>query len=193
MPVFKLKRSGGPRDMEISMAGLKLGSSVLQIQGRDGGLIAALAGKVGLSGAAYAVAVDQEQASSFKRTAAAEGVLVEVTVAPLNNLPFEAESFDLVVLKDMLGQLRQHVRVACLQQTHHVLRPGGRCLVIEKAIRGGLGALWSKQSFDQQYAMFGGAQGALSAEGFRGVRVLANRDGVSFTEGSRGAQAKSNL
>ena len=169
------------------MAGLKIGARVLQTHSRDSGLISTLAGVVGLSGQACAVVADHEEAAAFKRAAATKGVLVEVTVAPLNNLPYDPESFDVVVFKNALGQLRQHIRIACLQQTHRVLRPGGRCLVIEQAMRGGLGALWSKQSLDQQYAKFGGAQGALSAEGFLGVRVLADRDGVSFTEGTRGS------
>ena len=58
MPLFKIKQSGGPRDVEISMAGLKLGSKVLQLHGRDSGLIATLAGVAGLSGEACAVALD---------------------------------------------------------------------------------------------------------------------------------------
>ena len=169
------------------MAGLKLGSKILQLHGRDSGLIAALAGVVGLSGQACAVVLDQAQAEAFERAAAAGGVLVEVTVAPLSTLPYDPESFDVVVIKNVLGDLRQNIRVACLQQAHRVLRAGGRCLVIEQAIRGGLGALFSRQLFDRQYATFGGAQGALQAEGFRGVRLLADRDGMSFTEGTRAA------
>ena len=169
------------------MAGLKLGSKVLQLHGRDSGLIATLAGVVGLSGQACAVVLDQAQAEAFERASAAEGVLVEVTVAPLRTLPYDPESFDVVVIKNVLGDLRQNIRVACLQQAHRVLRPGGRCLVIEQAMRGGLGALFSRQSLDRQYATFDGARGALKAEGFRGVRLLADRDGKSFTEGTRGA------
>ena len=169
------------------MAGLKLGSKVLQLHGRDSGLIATLAGIAGLSGQACAVALDQAQAEAFERAAAAEGVLIEVTVAPLSALPYDPESFDLVVIKNMLGELRQNTRVACLQQTSRVLRAGGRCLVIEQSIRGGLGALFSRQSLDRQYATFGGARGALKAEGFRSVLLLADRDGLSFTEGTRGA------
>ena len=71
-----------------------------------------------------------------------------------------------------------------LQQVHRVLRVGGRCLVIERSMRGGLGALFSRQSLDRQYAA-GGALSSLKAEGFRGVRVLSEREGVSFTEGTK--------
>ena len=167
------------------MAALKLGSKVLQVDGRDAGLIAGLAGVVGLSGQASAVARDQAQAAVFAREAAAAGVLVEVTVSPLGALPYDPESFDVVVIKDVLGEMIQNNRVKCLQQAYRVLRPGGRCLVIDQAMRGGLGALFSKQSVDRQYAS-SGPQAALKAEGFQGVRLLAERDGKTFTEATKG-------
>ena len=184
MSLFGFKKSGGPHDLEISMAGLKLGSTVLQLAGGDGGLIAALAEQVGLSGHACAVVEDQSQVEAFTRAAAAAGVLVEVEVARLSSLPYDADSFDLVVTKNTLGKMRQNDRVICLQQANRVLRVGGRCLVIEHSIRGGLGALLSKQSLDPLYAR-DGAQSALRAEGFQGVRVLAERGGLSFTEGTK--------
>ena len=184
MSLFGFKKSGGPHDLEVSMAGLKLGSSVLQTGSGDGTLIAALAGVVGLSGYACAVVEDQSQAKAFGRAAAAAGVLVKVEVARLSSPPYDTNSFDLVVVKNTLGQMRQNDRVICLQQAHRVLRVGGRCLVIEQSMRGGLGALLSKQSLDPQYAR-GGAQSALQAEGFQGVRLLAERGGMSFTEGTK--------
>ena len=65
MSLFKLRKSGGPRDLEVSMAGLKLGSNVLQVDGPDAGLIAALAKAVGLSGRACAVASTEEAEKAF--------------------------------------------------------------------------------------------------------------------------------
>ena len=183
MSLFKLRKSGGPRDLEVSMSGLKLGSKVLQIDGGDGGLIAALAGAAGLSGYACAVATDDAQAERFTWAAAAAGVLVEVKVSPLGALPYDPESFDVVVIKDVIGEMRGHDRVTCMQQAYQVLRVGGRCLVIEQAMRAGLGAIFSRRAFDPQYVARGGAPAALKAEGFRGVRLLAERDGVSFAEG----------
>ena len=185
MTLFKLKRHDNPRELEISMAGVKLGSKILQIYGRDAGLISTLAGIVGLSGRACAVVADQEQVAVFEQAASIAGVFVEITASPLNTLPYDQGSFDVVFVKDVLGQLQQNNRVACVQQMYRLLRPGGRCLVIEKSARGGLAALFSKQVLDKQYEIFGGAQGALKAEGFLGVRILADRDGVSFTEGTR--------
>ena len=185
MPLFKLKKSGGPRELELSMAGLKLGSKVLQVDGDDPGLIVALAKVVGLSGHACAVADTQAKTGAFDRAAAAAGVLVEAKMARLASLPYDDDFFDLVVLKNVLAEMRQHDRVLCLQQVLRVLRVGGRCLVIDRAMRGGIGSVFSKRSMDVRYVRGGGARTALKDEGFRGVRRLADHDGLAFNEGTK--------
>ena len=185
MSLFRLKKSGGARDLELSMAGLKLGKVVLQVYGSDHGLIAALAGVVGLSGQAYAVAETRGDAEAFERQAADAGVLVDIKVAKLEALPYDDEWFDVVVIKQVLGGLTQNDRVLCLRQALRVLRPGGRCLVVDTAMRGGLGAILSRQSLDLRYVEGGGAQRAFEQEGFRGIRLLAERDGLRFVEGTK--------
>ena len=187
MSIFKIKKTGEPRNLELSMVGVKLGSNVLQLDGKDGDLIAAMAGVVGLSGQACAVAQTHARANKFRRVAAAAGVLVEVKVASLTALPYESGSFDLVVIKRVLGELDQNDRVGCLQQVFQMLRHGGRCLVIDPAMRGGLGAIFTRQSLNTWYVESGGAQQALKAEGFLGVRKLAERDGQVFIEGTKPA------
>ena len=187
MSLFRLKKSGGPRDLELAMAGLKLGKTVLQVYGTDHGLITDLARVVGLSGQAYAVAETQRDAEAFERGAAAAGVLVDVKVAKLAALPYDDDWFDLVVIKQVLGGLTQNDRVLCLQQALRVLRTGGRCLVVDTAMRGGLGAILSRQSLDPRYVEGGGAQRSLKHEGFRGVRLLAERHGLRFVEGTKSA------
>ena len=104
MALFKLKKSGGPRDLDLSMAGLKLGSRVLQL-GNDGELIAVLAGAVGISGEACSVTDDETAGARIGRAAAAAGVLVDVRIAPFGALPYATEAFDVVVLADVIGKL----------------------------------------------------------------------------------------
>ena len=185
MRLFTLKKSGGPLDLEVSMAGLQLGSTVLLLGGGNGELIAALAHVVGISGQACAVAENAADADRISQAAAAAGALVEVKTARLGALPYNPDTFDVVVASDLLGQMRTNDRVICLQQALSVLRPNGRCLVIEQAQRGGLGALLSQRALDPTYLTNGGAEGALTAEGFRAVRLLAEREGKSFVEGTK--------
>ena len=165
------------------MTGLRMGDRVLQVGAGDPGLIALLATKVGLSGQASALVNDQKAADTLEKAASARGALVDVKVAPLRTPPFAQGWFDVVVLPELIGRMRPHERVGTLQAARQVLRVGGRCLVIETAPRGGLGALFSSRSVDPHYRTQGGAHAALTAEGFTAVRTLAEREGLLFTEG----------
>ena len=165
----------------------KLGASVLQLGGRNAHrrLIAALAKVVGISGEACAVIESAKEADRIQRAAVKAGVLVDVKTASFGALPFDPESFDVVVAPDLLGELSMNERVVCLLQALRVLRPGGRCVVIEKVPRRGLGALFSRRTLDGTYVENGGARGAFEAAGCREVRLLADRKGRRFYEGTR--------
>jgi hypothetical protein len=70
-------------------------------------------------------------------------------------------------------------RAATVREAARVLRVGGRAMVIGSTPRGGLGAILSRApevvSVDPT--------AALQADGFKTVRVLAERDGLIFFEG----------
>jgi ubiquinone/menaquinone biosynthesis C-methylase UbiE len=181
MAIFK--RGPGPFALHLSMTGIQMGERLLQIGCGDGRLFAALASKVGLTGRACAVDRDEEAVERAKRAAAKEGVLVEVEPVSFRSLPYENESFDLVVVRDVLSGLEPYERVRCLQETLRVLRPAGRCIVVEPAERGGIAGLVMRSAKNKTYVAQGGAERALKEEGYKAVRILAERDGVLFTEG----------
>jgi ubiquinone/menaquinone biosynthesis C-methylase UbiE len=183
MPFFKKLRAA--KDLRVAMVGPQLGNRVLQIGHGDPRLITLLAAEVGVSGQASALVADDAAAGMIARVATARGVLVDVKIAPLRTPPFAQGWFDVVVIPELIGALRPHVRVGALQGARQVLRIGGRMLVIESAPRGGLGALFSARSVDPHYRAQGGAEAALRAEGFSRVRRLAEREGLLFTEGTK--------
>jgi hypothetical protein len=181
MPIFKkLKKES---DLRVSMIGPRRDNRVLQIGAQEPDLIARLASVVGLNGQASALVPDERARDILIQAATSRGVLVDVKVAPLRTPPFAEGWFDIVVIPDLIGGMRPHERVGALQGARQVLRVGGRCLVIEPAPRGGLGALFSARTLDPHYRAHGGAEAALKAEGFQPVRTLAERDGLVFTEG----------
>ena len=183
MAIFRKPKTA--KDLSASMVGLRLGHRVLQIGHRNPRLIALLAAEVGVSGQASALVTDDSAAETIARAATARGVLVDVKVAPLRTPPFAQGWFDVVVIPEFIGPMRPHERVGVLQGARQVLRVGGRCLVIETAPRGGLGALFSARSVDPHYRAQGGAEAALRAEGFKPVRTLAESEGLLFTEGTK--------
>jgi ubiquinone/menaquinone biosynthesis C-methylase UbiE len=182
------RRSGEKHGLAIAMTGIKLGDRYLQIGCTDASLLAAIASKVGLSGRACAIVPSEADAARARKSVEIGGMLLEIeTTNSLNTFPFDNASFDLVVLDNqdgLLSNLKPEQRVACLQQALRTLAPRGRMVVIERGPRAGLGALLhSSRPVDPHYESSGGAVTALKAEGFKAVRQLAERDGLSFFEG----------
>ena len=172
--------------LPITMTGVRMGERLLQMGADDPVTVAALAKKVGLSGVNALVVSDEADARRAKSAADAEGVLIDIHVTQWNALPFEAASFDIVVVhaaRGRLASLPPEQRAFSLQEARRMLRKGGRVVIIEAAPRGGLAALFNRRTVDEHYARAGGAEGALKAEGFKPVRVLGEVEGYRFTEG----------
>jgi ubiquinone/menaquinone biosynthesis C-methylase UbiE len=182
------RRRSDPHALLVAMTGVQMGERLLQIGSADRAMLGALASKVGLSGrAAVVVFTDDEQARA-QASAARAGALVDVDRSRDGTIAFEEHGFDLLVIDntgDLITTMTPERRVRTLQEAHRVLRPGGRIIVVEAAERGGLGALFSRRASNEQFRNLGGATTALEAEGFRSVRVLAEREGRRFIEGLR--------
>ena len=180
--MIPFRRRDDPFMLVIGMTGVKLGDRVLQIGCAHGGRLAAIAGKVGLSGRAVAVVPDAGAASRAEKGAGAAGVLVEIETAPPTKLPIDDQSFDLAVIDDtggLFGSQREDERAQMVREAHRVLRAGGRVMVIGSAPRTGLSALFSRTPAAPRFD----PAPALEAGGFRFVRTLAERDGLLFVEG----------
>lgn len=172
--------------LPITMTGVRMGERLLQIGIDDPATAGMLAKKVGLSGASALAAPAEADAARARSAAAEAGALIDVQVVPWHRFPFEAGSFDLVVVhsvRGLLASLPPEHRVGCLQESWRMLREGGRIIVIEAAPRRGLAGLLRGHRADPHYAAAGGAEGALRAEGFKPVRLLGELDGLKFTEG----------
>ena len=180
-----LKKSD-PYLLIVGMTGVKMGDRFVQIGCAHGGRLAAVAGKVGLSGRAALVAPDEPAAARARKAAEDAGVLVEIEVAPPARLPLIDGEFDLAVVDDtagLLGTMRPDGRVAAIRELVRVLRPGGRVLVVGAVPRGGLGAVLSRTQNGPPFVASGEALRALEADGFKSVRTLAEREGLVFVEG----------
>lgn len=167
------------------MVGAKMGDRFLQVGCANGGRMAAIASKVGLSGRAVVAAPDDASATRARKGAESEGVLVEIEMVSPTRLPFDEDSFDVAVVDDtagLVGTMRPEDRVQTLREVHRVLRPGGRVMLVGTAPRGGFGAILSRAQSGPPFAASGDATKALDAEGFRSARILAERDGLVFVE-----------
>ena len=180
-----LKRND-PYLLVTSMTGVKMGDRLVQIGCVHGGRLAAVAGKVGLSGRAVLIAPDDASAARARKSARDAGVLVEIDVAPPTRLPCDDGAFDLTVVDEtsgLLATMPPEDRVAAIRELVRVLRPGGRCVLIGAVPRGGLGALLTRAQSGPPFVASGQATIALEAEGFKSARLLAEREGLVFVEG----------
>jgi len=167
--------------LPISMCGVHMGERLLQIGIDDPLLIGALAAKVGLSGHAAIAVIDDRAAEKARTAAESAGVLVDVQVTVLDSLPFPKDGFDAVVLHaltDGVPPLDGTTGLAILREAHRVLRVGGRAMILEK---GQSRKTWFRSQPPQPQRST--TTTALGAAGFRAARLLADRDGVNFTEG----------
>jgi ubiquinone/menaquinone biosynthesis C-methylase UbiE len=176
---FPLRKSS-LEQLSVSMAGIKLGDRLLVVGCGDPMLIAQLAVKTGLTGHAVAVDEDAQAATAAAHTALREGALVETATVEWGALPLDSESFDVAIVRDVLPYLGADARSACLREAQRVLRPGGRCLVIDGKGRRGVSARSGPAGDD--YAAPEGPVRVLLAQGFKAARILAEREGLLFAE-----------
>jgi ubiquinone/menaquinone biosynthesis C-methylase UbiE len=167
--------------LPVAMSGIKLGDRVLIVGCTDAVLIAALAIKSGLSGRACAVDSVASRVAETAQAVERNGALVETSTSPLTSLPYEEGAFDVVVLRDVLGSAAAE-RTPIAAEAQRVLRPGGRCVVIETSAHTSLGGLVSRP-VNTEFLSGGGAPPLLTAVGFAAVRTLAEREGLTFAEG----------
>lgn len=179
--MFRFGRRDNPHGLVVGMAGVKMGDRLIQVGCAEGSRLAAIASKVGLSGRACAVVPDAASADRARKGAARAGVLVDVEVAAPSRLPLDDAAFDLAVVDDtasLLATMTVTDRSGAIHELLRVLRPGGRVMVVGTGRRGGIGGLLAQRppvAFD--------VIPGLEAGGFKSVRMLAEREGLTFVEG----------
>lgn len=173
-------RKAATEPLAVSMASIKLGDRLLIVGSSDIALIAALATKSGLTGRACLVEEDDAVRTRAAAAVEREGALIESFTAPFTALPFEPGEFDVVAIRNVLRATQGERRAQLASEASRVLRPGGRCIVIDNERHGGLAGLLRSGPDEPPGES---AEATLTAAGFRAVRTLAEREGLAFVEG----------
>jgi len=177
-------RKSSLEPLPVTMSAVRMGERVLQIGIDEPAIVTAIAAKVGLSGSAAIAVTENTDAERVTRAAAGAGLLIDVKVTPLAPLPYDSDSFDLVVVhatRGLVTSLDAAARVAAVREWNRVLRDGGRVMTIESIHTGGLKALL-RRTPDNEGDPSGGILQTLQAAGFHMSRVLAEREGFRFAE-----------
>ena len=186
--LFRFRKTRGPVELALDMAGVRLGERLLQAGLGNPKLFAKLAGKAGLSGRACVVVDNPDATGPLEAAAAAEGVLIEVLVAEGTSWALDDAAFDVGIL-DGNALLRGDAaeRAVRLAEARRVVRPGGRVLIIRAVPTGLAGRLGFGPSHAEPSAEAAVLLQALGDAGFRPARLLAEREGMTFVEGFRPA------
>lgn len=177
--MLKLRKFKPGEPLVTAMAAVKMGDRLLVIGCGEPKIVAQLATKPGLTGQVSAIDDTAERTARGATAAEREGALVDARTGAFDRLPYDQNSFDVVVLNHVLPRLRMDERSACVSEAARVVRGGGRCVVIQRG-GGGLGRLLGGPA-----AMPPAAVEAMLAESFVAVRTLAERDGLLFVEGAK--------
>jgi ubiquinone/menaquinone biosynthesis C-methylase UbiE len=179
---MRLFRKPVPQDpLIIAMAGVRLGLRILIISGDDVEMPSDVAAKAGLSGQVVAVAQTDQAAARTAERATRRGVLIEPVVLE-TRLPYDNETFDLVIADDRPQPAGQRTREAVLAEAFRVLRAGGRLVTLRAATRSSL--LQSRAAVQPETATAAFIE-TLGTIGFRAAREIATRDKTTFIEAAR--------
>lgn len=179
--MLKLRKTAAGEPLLLAMTSVRMADRLLIIGCSEPRIVAQLATKPGLTGRACAVDEDAGRTARAASAAELEGALLEPSTAPVTMLPYDAGSFDVVVVSHLLSTLSPDRRIPCLAEAARVLRAGGRCVVVQAGRRAGLAGL-----FGGAHRMPSGEiESAMQAAGLKAVRTIAERQGVIFAEGGR--------
>ena len=182
--MLKLRKSTTVSEpLILVMAAVRMGDRLLVVGADTPRVLTQLALKPGITGRTCVVDDDEARVQRAVSLAEAEGGLVEAQTAPVTSLPYDAATFDIVVVNHLLPRLRSDMRAQCLSEAARVVRGGGRCVVIQAGRRGGIAGLLGGGSSMPSTEV----EALLSAAGFRAVHTLAEREGLLFVEGARRA------
>jgi len=182
--MLKLRKSTTVSEpLILVMAAVRMGDRLLVVGAEVPKVLAQLALKPGITGRTCLVDEDEVRVQRALGVAESEGGLVEAQTSPVTALPYDAATFDIVVVNHLLPRLRADLRAQCLSEAARVVRGGGRCVVIQAGRRGGIAGLLSGGGGMPSTEV----EVLLNAAGFRAVHTLAEREGLLFVEGARRA------
>src|SRR5688572_10964052 len=182
--MFKLFRSAGetPHRTAVSMVGARPGDSVLFCGASHPDIAGAVGAVTGLNGQTTVVDRKDGAKARVATGAAKAGALVDFEDAPLTMLPFDNGQWDVAVIAGGLQALGSDATTV-LGEAVRVVRPGGRVVVIDRVSRPGLFGLF--RTPEASVAPAEAINGTLTAAGLRGVRLLAEVEGVRYFEGTK--------
>jgi len=122
------------RETTVSLAQVKPGDCVLEVGCGTGTLTLAAKRQAGPSGKAFGIDVIPGMIELSQRKAAQANEDVAFQLGSIDDIPFSANQFDVVMCSFMIFHMSEMVRRKGIAEIYRVLKPQGRLLVLDLAL-----------------------------------------------------------
>ena len=122
------------RETTVNLAQVKLGDCILEVGCGTGTLTLAAKRQAGPSGKAFGIDVIPGMIELSQRKAAQANEDVTFQLGSIDDIPFSANHFDVVMCSFMIFHMSEVVRRKGIAEIYRVLRPQGRLLVLDLAL-----------------------------------------------------------
>jgi len=122
------------RETTVSLAQVKPGDCVLEVGCGTGTLTLAAKCQAGPSGKAFGIDVIPGMIELSQRKAAQANEDVTFQLGSIDDIPFSANQFDVVMCSFMIFHMSENTRRRGIAEIYRVLRPMGRLLVLDLAL-----------------------------------------------------------
>lgn len=129
--VLTLGRDRAFREKTLDLAQVAAGESILDIGCGTGTLAIAAKRRVGSAASVTGIDASPQMIARARKKALKVGAEVTFATADVENLPYAAGTFDVVLSTVMLHHLSEHARLKCIGEVRRVLKPGGRFLALD--------------------------------------------------------------
>jgi ubiquinone/menaquinone biosynthesis C-methylase UbiE len=129
--ILSLGREKKFRQAALDLAVIKAGMDILDVGCGTGSLAVAARRDMGEEGNVVGIDPSSNMIDLARQKADKAGLQVDFRVGVIENLEFEAESFDLVLSSLMMHHLTDELKERGLLEIKRVLKPGGGLLIIE--------------------------------------------------------------
>jgi ubiquinone/menaquinone biosynthesis C-methylase UbiE len=129
-----LGREQALREMTVDLAQVKPGDRVLEVGCGTGTLTLAAKRRAGPSGKAFGIDVIPGMIELSQRKAALANEDIAFQLGSIDDIPFSANQFDVVMCSFMIFHMSETVRRKGIAEIYRVLKPQGRLLVLDLAL-----------------------------------------------------------
>ena len=134
MRTMTLGRERALREMTANLAQVKPGDCVLEVGCGTGTLTLAAKRQAGPSGKVFGIDIIPGMIELCQRKAAQANAEVTFQLGSMDDIPFPANQFDVVMASFMIFHMSEKVRRKGIAEIYRVLKPQGRLLVLDLAL-----------------------------------------------------------